>query len=1102
MAGPAAKPAPDPAPVPAREVFVVAPDGGTYAMPMAEAADAIRSLGARLETPEERRTREVEARQEGKWFLAGVEGALRGATFGLSDVAGALGGQAEGMAERREAFPTVSTVSEIGGGLLGLGKGAGAAKTTIGKGVAAVSAPARAVTRAGVVVEKSAQKLLAPLAERGIAGKMAARGLSVGAGAGVEGAMVGAQQWLTESVLGEAEPTAEALLDHIGVGAMFGGLLGGGLGGLGEGAAAGLTRAGKALRGALPEGKALEDGLTDLWAKGAHAATGVDEDAARAVIKGRDAIPAAEAAPERIGRELAEKLDEFSELSDDITVNHRGPKTQKGVPAVEAEVNLDDLQEALLGPADRAGAGMSEAESALLNIPSDDLDSGFKTVAEIPDGWWVSGRGGTQELQDDRGFVTMATRDWETAKQYRGKEGSIFALSPAPGAKVLDVSEAAGREKIFDKLVDDFNNDRLPQQIADLLDEENPISTLKKISDEFNPRDIVDSGEALDNPDLVQWLWDSMGVDAVVTDNGFAALNLAAMKKLKVGSGSASAPVATKTGVLGRIRAMVDNAKSKEGRKAYAGHGQIKKLSDTLDDVTAKISSGKLSKAQIIDAVDGLKRKTGALRKQYTRASQKTPDVISSMELFDEVYRLEKDLLEDPAVTGKTFAALQTDVNKHFAKDLELSHAQAASGMVKAHGERGFLDPEAALRGEVVWRYDPAAMETFARNLGENPNAATLPLEIVEGRATRRLETMEAISRHYDLGPQGMQKLERARTLVKEIRGSLEEAKAAGVLRRQLGDAFRASRGTGINVGSGAIAGGFLGGPIGAAAGAVVGALFDPVRAAQQLSTVQRLLGAQRLDVVRKVGSYVRGATAGAKKAARHAPQALTRAKAAETRKARVQAYRRQLSGMSRALSDPEAAQRELMNAVSGIDYAAPRAAQAMQAKAVRVAGYLHDRMAKPMRPPAPFAKSDGWEPSDTEIARAESLARVAMRPSALLDDLKDGTITGEQVDAVRELHPHVYQQIVDELTDRLSSLSDDLPYDERVRLTVLFGVPIEPSASPEALATWQETHAATRAGAAAEAQQQRPMTAATAKSMDRVAEASMTPTQRLEAKA
>jgi hypothetical protein len=909
MAGPAAKPAPDPAPVPAREVFVVAPDGGTYAMPMAEAADAIRSLGARLETPEERRTREVEARQEGKWFLAGVEGALRGATFGLSDVAGALGGQAEGMAERREAFPTVSTVSEIGGGLLGLGKGAGAAKTTIGKGVAAVSAPARAVTRAGVVVEKSAQKLLAPLAERGIAGKMAARGLSVGAGAGVEGAMVGAQQWLTESVLGEAEPTAEALLDHIGVGAMFGGLLGGGLGGLGEGAAAGLTRAGKALRGALPEGKALEDGLTDLWAKGAHAATGVDEDAARAVIKGRDAIPAAEAAPERIGRELAEKLDEFSELSDDITVNHRGPKTQKGVPAVEAEVSLDVLQEALLG------------------------------------------------------------------------------VDPA-------------------------------------------------------------------------------------------------------------AP-----GTLRQIEAMVAGAKNK-GRGAFAGQGQIDQLADALEEVTGKISSGKLSKAQIIDAVDGLKRKTGALRKQYTRASQKTPDVISSMELFDEVYRLEKDLLEDPAVTGKTFAALQTDVNKHFAKDLELSHAQAASGMVKAHGERGFLDPEAALRGEVVWRYDPAAMETFARNLGENPNAATLPLEIVEGRATRRLETMEAISRHYDLGPQGMQKLERARTLVKEIRGSLEEAKAAGVLRRQVDDATRATRGTGINVGSGAIVGGMFGGPIGALAGAVVGAAFDPVRAAQQLSTVQRLLGAQRLDVVRKVGSYVRGATAGVKKAARHAPQAVTRQKAAETRKARVQAYRRQLSGMSRALSDPEAAQRELMNAVSGIDYAAPRAAQAMQAKAVRVAGYLHDRMAKPMRPPAPFAKSDGWEPSDTEIARAESLARVAMRPSALLDDLKDGTITGEQVDAVRELHPHVYQQIVDELTDRLSSLSDDLPYDERVRLTVLFGVPIEPSASPEALATWQETHAATRAGAAAEAQQQKPPTAAAARSLYRVAEASMTPTQRLDLKA
>lgn len=901
-----AEPAPKTAPVPEQEVFVVAPDGGTYAFPLSQAAEAIRR-GARLETPEERRAREVEARREGEGVAAGIEGALRGATMGLSDVVGALGGQAEAMSERREAFPTVSTVTEIAGGLAGLGKGVGASKTLAGKGLAAVSTPARLVTRAGVAVERGAEKLLAPLAARGPLGKLAAKGLAVGAGSGAEGAIVGAQQWMTESVLGETEPTAEALLDHVGAGAMFGGLLGGGLGAAGEGVGMGLSRAGRALREALPEGKALESGLEDLWAKGARAATGVDEDAARAVIRGRDAIPAAQQAPERIGRELAEKLDEFGELSDEITINHRGPKTQKGIPAVEKEVDLDRLQEALLG-----------------------------------------------------------------------------------------------------------------------VDPEAP-------------------------------------------------------------------------GALRQIEAMVADARN-QGPGAFAGQGQIKQLSDALETLQEQIATGNMSKAQIIDAMDGFKRKTGALRKQYSRVTQSTPDVISSKQLFDEVYRIEKDLLEDAAVTGETFSSLQRDVNKHFAKDLELSHAQAASGMVKAHGERGFLDPEAALRGEVIWRHDPAAMEAFARNLGENPNAATLPLEIVEGRAVRRLETMEAIGRHYDLGPQGAQKLERARTLVKEIQGLLEEAKAAGLLRRQVADVTRASGGTGINVGSGAIAGGFLGGPLGAAAGAVVGALFDPVRAAQQLSTIQRLLGAQRLDVVRRVGSYVRSATAGAKRAARHvAPQAVTREKAAETRKARVEAYRRQLSGMARTLSDPEAAQRELMAAVRGIDYAAPRMAQAMQAKGMRVVSYLHGKMAKPARPAVPFAASDGWEPSDMEIERAAALTRVAMKPSALLDDLERGTITGEQVETVRDLHPHVYQQIVDELTDRLSSLKEDLPYDERVRLTVLFGVPIEPSAAPEAMATWQATYQAQQV---ARAEAAKPPTEATARSIARVASESMTDTQRLESKA
>jgi hypothetical protein len=270
MADPVAKPAIDPA----KPIVMIGPDGASYDVPAGQAAEFLKR-GGRLETPEEVRAREGAARQEGNEFQAGVEGFLRGSTGAVSDVVGAALFGSRGMAERREAFPEVSMGTEIGGGLLGLGKGVGASKTALGKGLAAVSTPARLVTRAGVAVEKGAERLLAPLAAKGTLGKVAAKGLSMGAGAGTEGAIVGAQQWLSESVLGETEPTVQALIDHVGGGAFLGGVFGGGLGAGGMLAKAGGEKITRGVRDWMAERWAGGGGpLSDVFSEGAGVLSG------------------------------------------------------------------------------------------------------------------------------------------------------------------------------------------------------------------------------------------------------------------------------------------------------------------------------------------------------------------------------------------------------------------------------------------------------------------------------------------------------------------------------------------------------------------------------------------------------------------------------------------------------------------------------------------------------------------------------------------------------------------------------------------------------------------------------------------------------------
>jgi len=172
---------------------------------------------------------------------AGVLGAVRGATLGLSDVAiRGIGGQdtAELVRGVREQNPTASLVGEIGGGVASFVTPAGA----LGAATRVIGAPTRFVTQAG---EKAAQTLIKGSQQLSTVDKMG-RALVGGA---VEGAAIGAGQTISEIALADPELTAQKAIANIGIGALFGG---------------GLSAAG---RGALEGGKALTTGLLSQAAK-------------------------------------------------------------------------------------------------------------------------------------------------------------------------------------------------------------------------------------------------------------------------------------------------------------------------------------------------------------------------------------------------------------------------------------------------------------------------------------------------------------------------------------------------------------------------------------------------------------------------------------------------------------------------------------------------------------------------------------------------------------------------------------------------------------------------------------------------------------------
>jgi hypothetical protein len=190
----------------------------------------------------------------GSYAAAGVEGLARGATAGLIDPAAiaaarALGGEGAGEAvrqhleEQRTYHPTLSTAAEIAGAvgasaLTGGASDEAEASSLAARGLRAITAPARALAGAGRAVEGAVAGAL-PEAES-LAGRLAAKVVSGGAGAALEGAGWAEGQLLDEHALngGNQALTAEQMLAAAGHGALLGGMVGGAahglLGGAGE----------------------------------------------------------------------------------------------------------------------------------------------------------------------------------------------------------------------------------------------------------------------------------------------------------------------------------------------------------------------------------------------------------------------------------------------------------------------------------------------------------------------------------------------------------------------------------------------------------------------------------------------------------------------------------------------------------------------------------------------------------------------------------------------------------------------------------------------------------------------------------------------------
>lgn len=207
------------------KIRVVAPGGEEFDADATADFNQLVADGFKLESFGEKQYRQKLEWAKENPAAAAATGALRGATFGLSDVAAASIGQAETFAALEEANPKASFVGNVAGAV---------GSSVLAPGGGLVSRVSQLGNKAAASVGRVVgADLGAPLVFDGVGSvgkQLLQRAAARGAGSAVEGALYGGAQTVTEAALGDPKEAAENLLANMGMGALFGGAIGGAVG--------------------------------------------------------------------------------------------------------------------------------------------------------------------------------------------------------------------------------------------------------------------------------------------------------------------------------------------------------------------------------------------------------------------------------------------------------------------------------------------------------------------------------------------------------------------------------------------------------------------------------------------------------------------------------------------------------------------------------------------------------------------------------------------------------------------------------------------------------------------------------------------------------
>lgn len=338
---------------------------------------------------------------------------------------------------------------------------------------------------------------------------------------------------------------------------------------------------------------------------------------------------------------------------------------------------------------------------------------------------------------------------------------------------------------------------------------------------------------------------------------------------------------------------------------------------------------------------------------------------------------------------------------------------------------------------------DAVTVEAFESLMGQISGAKS-------GRLTEIARTLEGLD--------ALTPMEQAIRLQKALGNDVSKLEKFLPFQNQIGamDRLRkveAGSATGLGVLGSAAIGSTLGGVPGAIFGLGTAVASNPARAIHMLGAIERASNAG----VKKLQKSFRRVTDGlvSETARRVSVATKTRSEPVVDKRKRYQAV---MTAASRALTPQGAmsAIAEMSGDTPGLNSLKTSMGQRLQSAALYI-----DAVAPkdPLAGSSVLIQDSGWEPSDAQLATFMRRVDVVNDPTKAVDRMADGTVTVEEVEALKTVHPEIYASLQQTIVGAIMERGNKIPYTTRLQLGTLFGIPTDYSMTPEFIARMQSAY-------------------------------------------